>query len=324
MKKVSVIIPNMDGKHFLEKCLGSLAGVSFDDTEIIVIDNGSKDGSPEYIRTCFPKVRLIQNPVNLGFAPAVNLGIRAAEGEYVLLLNNDTEVLPGFIEALCRALDEDDRIFGASAKMLMYSDKSLTDDAGDLYTVFGLALQRGNRKPAAAYDKKAWITAPCGGACMYRKALLNETGLLDEAFFAYREDLDLGIRARLLGYRNVYVPEAEVIHYGSGTANQSGKKYNGFKTRLGTRNLVWVNYKNLPFLMHILDLPFILTGILIKSIFFLKHGLTGVYLKAIFEGLRDIKKVKHIPFRLKNTGHYLAFEAELIINCFRVVFARGK
>ncbi|MCR5823905.1 MAG: glycosyltransferase family 2 protein [Lachnospiraceae bacterium] len=318
MKKVSVIIPNMDGKHFLEKCLGSLAGVSFDETEIIIVDNASKDGSVSWIRENHPQVRIIENSENRGFAPAVNRGLTAAEGEYVLLLNNDTEVLPGFIENLCKALDEDEKVFGASAKMLMYSDHSLVDDAGDLYTLFGLAFQRGNRKPAAKYCKRAEITAPCGGACIYRKSVLDEIGLLDEAFFAYREDLDLGIRGKLAGYRNVYVPEAQVIHYGSGTANKSGKRYNEFKTRLGTRNLVWMNFKNLPFLLHLVNFPFILSGILLKAVFFARHGLTGVYLKALFEGVGNLRKVRHVPFKFKNIKYYILFELELIGNCFRI------
>ncbi|MCR5585786.1 MAG: glycosyltransferase family 2 protein [Lachnospiraceae bacterium] len=318
MKKVSVIIPNMDGKHFLEKCLGSLAGVSFDDTEIIIVDNASKDGSQQWIKEEHPEVRLIENNENKGFAPAVNQGICLAEGKYVLLLNNDTEVLPGFIEALCKPLDEDEKVFGASAQMLMYSDHDLIDDAGDLYTVFGLAFQRGNRKPVSKCSKTVSITAPCGGACLYRKSVLSEIGLLDDAFFAYREDLDLGIRAKLAGYKNVYAPEAKVIHYGSGTANKSGKRYNEFKTRLGTRNLVWLNYKNFPLLLHLINLPFLLFGVIVKSLFFLRHGLTGAYLKAIFEGIANLKKVKHVPFKLKKLKNYLAFEAELFMNCFRI------
>ncbi len=309
----------MDGKHFLEKCLGSFAGVSFDELEIIVVDNASKDGSVQWMREEHPYVRIIENSENRGFAPAVNQGIRASRGEYVLLLNNDTEILPGFTENLKKTLDEDHRVFAAAAQMLMYSDRTLTDDAGDLYTIFGLAFQRGNRKPASKYEKSTSVTAACGGACMYRKSVLDEIGLLDDAFFAYREDLDLGIRAKLAGYKNVYVPEAKVIHYGSGTANKSGKKYNEFKTRFGTRNLVWMNYKNMPFLMHLINLPFILAGILLKSLFFLRHGLTGTYLKAVAEGLRDIQKVKHIPFRLRKTKYYLGFELELICNCFRVL-----
>ncbi len=318
MKKVSVIIPNMDGKHFLEKCLGSMAGVSFDDTEIIIVDNASKDGSREWIKKEHPEVRLIENNENRGFAPAVNQGIALSEAKYVLLLNNDTEVLPGFIEALCKPLDEDEKVFGASAQMLMYSDHELIDDAGDLYTVFGLAFQRGNRKAASKFSKKASVTAPCGGACLYRRSALSEIGPLDEAFFAYREDLDLGIRAKLFGYKNVYVPEAKVIHYGSGTANKSGKRYNEFKTRLGTRNLVWLNYKNMPVLMHLLNLPFLLIGVMVKSVFFLRHGLTGTYLKAILEGIRDLKKVKHIPLRFRRIKYCLVLEAELFVNCFRI------
>ncbi len=318
MNKVSVVIPTMDGIDFLKKCLGSFAGVSFDDTEFIVVDNASKDGTVSWLREEYPKVRIIENCENRGFAPAVNQGIREAEGEYVLLLNNDTEIRPGFIENLCRALNEDPQVFAASSKMLMYSDTSLTDDAGDIYTIFGLAFQRGNRKPADRYNKKTSVTAACGGACLYRKSVLDEIGLLDETFFAYREDLDLGIRAKLAGYKNIYVPDAEVIHYGSGTANKSGKKYNAFKTRLGTRNLVWVNYKNLPFLMHLVNLPFILAGILVKLVFFTLRGLGGTYLKAIFEGISGLAKVRHIPFKIKNLKHYLTFEAELIINCFRI------
>ena len=320
--KVSVIIPNMNGKHFLEECLDSLSGLSFDDTEIIVVDNASTDGSVEYMHERYPFVRIFENSENMGFAPAVNQGIRGAKGQYVLLLNNDTKVLPGFVDALCKALDDDEKVFGASAQMLMYSDPELIDDAGDLYTLFGLAFQRGNRKPASRFSKSARITSPCGGACMYRMSVLNEIGLLDEAFFAYREDLDLGIRAKIHGYKNVYVPEARVIHYGSGTANKTGKRYNEFKTRLGTRNLVWVNYKNMPFLMHLINFPFILMGILIKSLFFLRHGLTRCYLKAVFEGLANIKKVHHVPFRFKNTFNYIRLEAELITNCFQMLYFR--
>ncbi len=318
MKKVSVIIPNLNGRDFLEKCLGSMAGVSFDETEILVVDNASTDDSVPWIRQNHPDVRIIENTENLGFAPAVNVGIKASEGEYVRLLNNDTEVLPGFTEALTRALDEDEKVFGASARMLKIDDNSLMDDAGDLYTVFGLAFQRGNGKPAARYEKNSQITAPCGGACIYRRSVLDEIGLLEDAFFAYREDLDLGIRAKLAGYKNIYVPEAKVIHYGSGTSNKTGKKYNEFKTRLGTRNLVWLNYKNFPFLMHLINLPFILLGILVKTLFFMSHGLAKCYLGAVWEGIKDIKKVKHIPFHPKKILYYISFEFELIINCFRI------
>ncbi len=320
MKKVSVIIPNLNGRDFLEKCLGSFAGVSFDETEIIVVDNASTDDSVAWIKQYHPNVRIVENRENLGFAPAVNIGIRASEAEYVLLLNNDTEILPGFIEALVGAMDEDRKIFGASAMMLKYDDRTLIDDAGDLYTVFGLAFQRGNGKASAKYAKKTYVTAPCGGACIYRRSVLNEIGLLDDEFFAYREDLDLGIRAKLAGYKNVYVPEARVIHYGSGTSNKTGKRYNEFKTRLGTRNLVWLNYKNFPLLMHLINLPFILAGIVLKTLFFARHGLAKCYLGAIAEGIKDIKKVKHIPFHPKKIFNYIAFESELILNCFRILF----
>lgn len=324
MKKATVIIPNYNGKHFLNECLSSLyedisLSAHKDDIEVLVIDNGSSDGSVEYIRSAFPSVRLIINSENKGFAPAVNQGLTQCLGgsEYAILLNNDTRVNRGFTDGLINAVDEAPDVFSAQALMLKYDNVELVDDAGDLYTILGLAFQRGHNKPASRFQKKADITSACGGACIYRCSALSDTGLLDEAFFAYREDLDLGIRARLLGYRNVFCPEASVVHYGSGTAGTGGKSYNEFKTKLGTRNLEWLHYKNFPILMRILNLPFTLIGVIIKALFYMKHGLTGCYLKSLL-GAFNTNGVKRIACRPSLLWNYIRFEFEAIKNTFRI------
>lgn len=324
MKKATVIIPNYNGKHFLDECLSSLCkdislSTHKDDIEVLVIDNGSSDGSVEYIRSAFPSVGLIQNTENKGFAPAVNQGLSECIGcsEYAILLNNDTRVNRGFVDGLISALDDEPAVFSAQALMLMHDNEDLVDDAGDLYTILGLAFQRGHNKPASHFQKKADITSACGGACIYRCSVLKETGLLDEAFFAYREDLDLGIRAKFLGYRNIFCPKASVVHYGSGTAGAGGKSYNEFKTKLGTRNLEWLHYKNFPVLMRILNLPFTILGVFIKALFYMKHGLTGCYLKSLF-GAFNVKGLKHIVCKPSLLWNYIRFEFEAIKNTFRI------
>ena len=219
----TIIIPNYNGMAYLENCLASLRG---EPARVIVVDNGSTDGSRELVQEKFPKVRLISLDRNYGFCRAVNRGMEASETTYVILLNNDTEAQPGFVKALEKAMDGDERVFSGAARMVRMDAPSRIDDAGDYYCALGWAFAAGRDKPAENYDAPREIFSACGGACIYRRRILQKIGMLDENHFAYLEDVDLGYRARLYGFRNLYVPGAVVRHAGSAS---SGSRYNAFK-----------------------------------------------------------------------------------------------
>lgn len=276
----TIVIPNYNGIRYIGNCLASLAE---EPARVVVVDNGSSDGSREVVEEKFPEVRVIALDQNYGFCAAVNRGMEASKTTYVILLNNDTVAEPGFVRALERALDGDKRIFSGAARMVNMQRPELIDDAGDYYCALGWAFAAGKDKPAACYSRQREIFSACGGACIYRRGILEKIGMLDENHFAYLEDVDLGYRAKLFGYRNLYVPEAVVHHAGSGV---SGSRHNAFKVRLSAKNSVYLVSKNMPPVQILLNLPFLLAGFWIKTLFFLKKGLGKSWFQGTAEGLR--------------------------------------
>lgn len=276
----TVVIPNYNGINYIEKCLCSLVN---EGAHIIVVDNGSTDGSREVVRDQFPQVELICLDRNYGFSRAVNIGIANSKTTYVILLNNDTEVQQGFVEAMEKPLECHPEIFSGQAQMRNLQQPGLIDDAGDYYCALGWAFAWGKDRPAEGYQQARRIFAACGGAAIYRKKLFGEIGCFDENHFAYLEDIDLGYRARICGYCNVYIPEAVVYHAGSGA---SGSRHNKFKVDLTSRNSVYLAYKNMPVLQLLLNLPFLIAGFTVKALFFAKKGLGMVYLKGLSKGIR--------------------------------------
>lgn len=276
----TIVIPNYNGIQYIEKCLRSLAE---EPAKIIVVDNGSTDGSREVVRELFPQVELICFAENTGFCKAVNVGINASETTYVILLNNDTEAEPGFVEALERGLEGRPEVFSGAAQMRNMYRPEYIDDAGDYYCALGWAYARGKDRPAADYQKPCRVFAACGGAAIYRRKLFEEIGCFDENHFAYLEDIDLGYRARIHGYCNVYVPEAVVYHAGSGV---SGSRHNKFKVDLTSKNSVYLIYKNMPALQVLLNLPLLLAGFAVKALFFAGKGMGLTYVKGLGRGIR--------------------------------------
>ncbi len=280
--KVTVVIPNYNGEQFLRPCLDGLRAQEGAEMEVLVVENASQDRSLELLSE-YPEVRVLAMAKNLGFAGGVNAGIRAARTPYVILLNNDTVPEPGYVKALTDAIESDPRIFSVSAKMVSMDRPDIMDDAGDMYSLPGWAFQRGVGQPAARYGEPCEVFTACAGAAIYRRSLLQKTGLFDENHFAYLEDVDVGWRARLLGYKNVYCPRAVVRHVGSGT---SGSKYNDFKVRLTARNSLYVTWKNMPLWQRVLNAPALLAGHLVKQLFFIRRGFGRAYAQGLWEGLR--------------------------------------
>ena len=314
--KVSVVTPNYNGEKFLKAFFESLNEDSQLIGEVIIVDNGSTDSSKEFIKGNsfnFP-VRLIENTENLGFSPAVNQGIMESQYEYIFSLNNDTEIRKGSIKALADLMSSDDSIFSAQAKMLQYDNKELIDDVGDEYNLLAWTKKTGENHNSSEYTEVREIFSACAGAAMYRKSLLDEIGMFDDNFFAYMEDVDLAIRSRINGYRNMLCPNAVVYHIGSAT---SGSRYNEFKVRLAARNNVWVVYKNLPIPLKIVNFIFLFLGFLIKYLFFVKKGFGPVYLAGIREGLSTRGKIQKVKFKSKNTKNYFKIEYRLIINTLK-------
>lgn len=320
MCKVTVVIPNYNGIRFLRECLDAVLSQApgTPEYEVLVIDNGSSDGSLELLRESYPQVRVEALPENTGFCHAVNLGFYRSSAPYVILLNNDTKVKPEFIKNLCYAIEKRPEAFAVSAKMLMWDHPELLDDAGDRYCAFGWAYARGKGKPADRYNEPCEIFAACAGAAIYRKSVLDAIGFFDEEHFAYMEDLDIGYRARIYGYRSYYEPGAEVIHYGSAA---SGSRYNAWKTSLASANNIYVVGKNMPLLQWIWNLPFLLPGFLAKYLFFCRKGMGKEYIRGFGRGLSRLftpaGRSKRVRFSWKHLKNYLAIQWQLYLNVLR-------
>jgi GT2 family glycosyltransferase len=238
---VSLIIPTHNGMAHLPVCLAAVRAQTYKPFETILVDNGSTDDSMAHVKREFPEVRIIALPANRVFAGAVNEGIRAAHGEIIVLLNNDTEAEPAWLAELVAALQSDPQAGMAASKMRLFDRRDVLHNAGDSYLRDGMPANRGVwQTDKGQFDADRYVFAPCGGAGAYRKTMLNEIGLLDEDLVAYCEDVDLGWRAQLAGYRCVYAPRAIVYHKLSATG---GGKLSSFYVG---RNVLWVIAKNYP------------------------------------------------------------------------------
>jgi len=321
--KVSVVTPNYNGLKFLNSYFETLLIQSRFIEEIIIIDNASTDGSVEFIEEFIRSpnypidIILIRNDENLGFAPAVNQGIKIAKSEYVYSVNNDVELEWNALEEIIKAMDESialgENPFSFQSKMIQHHNRKLIDDAGDEYTILAWTKKIGDGQPVERYDEKREIFSSCAGAALYRKSVLEEIDLFDEEFFAYVEDIDLSYRAQIYGYSNYFCPNSIVYHYGSAT---SGSRYNEFKIKLAARNNVYLIYKNFPIIQKIINFIFLFIGFAIKYLFFVRKGYGSLYLEGIKEGLRNRKKLNKTPFLRKNCKNYFKIEWKLIKNIF--------
>lgn len=316
MQSATVVIPNLNGMKYLKDCLDALMEQSRQDFTVLLIDNGSSDGSADYVESHYPEVEVCRFETNQGFCRAVNEGIMRARTPYVILLNNDTVCDATFVEELVRAMDENPDCFSCASRMVQMHKPELIDDAGDFYSAFGWAFARGRGKKAASYDKMCRIFSACAGAAIYRRAVFSEIGLFDEVHFAYLEDVDVAYRARIAGYKNLYIPAAVVRHVGSAT---SGSVYNEFKIRHSSRNSIYLIYKNMPWLQILINLPFLAAGFLIKIAFFARKGFLKEYVTGLGRGaaLCRENQDKKVGFCRKNLKNYLRIQLELWVNIVR-------
>ena len=275
---ISVIIVNWNGKHLLGECLSSLFEQTATEIEIIVVDNGSQDGSADYVQELFPQVRLVQLQKNLGFAGGNNAGLRIACGKYVALLNNDTKVDPLWLANLLREAEASPHSVGMwASKILSYDNPDTIDNVGLLLYPDGLGRGKGRlEKDNGQFDTPGEALFPSGCAGLYRKNMLDEIGFFDEEFFAYADDVDIGLRARIAGWRCTYVPSAKVYHKYS----SSSSAYSPFKAFLVERNRIWILLKYFPVELIIISPCFTLLRFGVHLVgAFLGKGASGKFSK---------------------------------------------
>jgi GT2 family glycosyltransferase len=254
MVRVSVIVVNWNGKHLLERCLPAVMSQSFDGYEVILLDNGSTDGSAEWVEGHLPDVRVIRKDRNLGFAQGNNEAIRVASGAYIATLNNDAEPAPGWLGELVEAIESSPQVGMCASKMVRADDPTVMDACGIQVDRAGIGWNRYSgqaerREESSPYE----VFGPCAGAALYRRAMLDQVGLFDEDYFACYEDVDLAWRAQRAGWRCLYVPRARVTHRHSSTLKE-GSLLKGY---LLGRNKLWTLIKNYPWPDWLISLPLI-------------------------------------------------------------------
>lgn len=240
---ISVVVANWNGCRYLDKCLSSLAAQTYPSVEVIVVDNGSTDGSAAWIAEHFPGVQVLANASNRGFAAANNQGIAASRGAFVALLNNDAWVEPDWLANLIAAAEPEAGVGMVASLMLSAARPAIVDSAGICVDRCGISWDRAGGQSAADWASgPANVFGACAGAALYRRAMLDELGGFDEDFFAYLEDVDLAWRARWLGWQARYAPTARAYHIHSGTGGEGS----AFKTYWLARNKIQMLLKDYP------------------------------------------------------------------------------
>lgn len=319
MNRVSVIVVNWNGRELLPECLEALRRQTYPSFTVTVVDNGSHDGSVEFINTHHPDVETISLPANLGFSAANNRALKNVRTPYVALLNNDAVPHPLWLQALVETLDAHPQVGFAASKMLWYDSRHMIDRAGDGYTTAGVALLRGRGAAAERFDRCEPVFGACAGAALYRTGMFSDIGFFDEDFFLLYEDVDLSFRAQLRGYSCLYVPGAIVYHKGSQTVVRDSP----VSVYYGHRNMEWVYLKNMPvrLLFRTMVSHVIYDGM--AFLFFLMTGRGKEFVRAKVDALRGIKDVlkKRREIlnrrRVDDKGIWDLFEKEKLLPRFR-------
>jgi GT2 family glycosyltransferase len=310
--EISVIIPNWNGRTYLERCLGSLRNQEFSDFEVVVVDNGSKDGSVEFLHRHFPETKVIAFGENKGFSKAVNEGIRQAKGDYVLLLNNDVEVDAQLFSQLHDTIASSAEADFYACRMMDFYRRELIDGAGDGFPRKGKAFRIGHGvKFGPPFDQSRRVFGACAGAGLYKRALFKEVGLFDEDFFAYHEDVDWNFRANLMGYRCFYIPGAVVYHIGSGT---TGGLHNELTVFHNVRNMIHVIMKDLPACLLLKYLPWIVWGQVESFLrFCFVHGYWRAYFGGLSSAMRGAGKMLRKRKEIQRKRRISMFELEQLL-----------
>ena len=310
MPEMSVIVLNWNGKHFLETCLTALRRQTFRDFETILVDNGSTDGSTEYVRAEFPEVRLIELGENRGFTGGNIAGWEAVrkgppEG-LIVLLNNDTEAHPEWLEAFHKASRAYPKAGTLASKMMMFGDRGRIENCGFAMSTIGFAIDLGRGElDSPAWSKQRQVFGACAGAAAYRRSMLEDLSFLDNDFFMTSEDVDLSFRAQLRGYECWMIPEAMVYHHYRGAM----AKFPVRQAFFSQRNSEFVYFKNMPTALMLSRLPMRIIYELGATAYSFKVGSSSVFLKAKVDALRQLpavlRKRKQIQRRRTVTNRQL-------------------
>jgi len=263
---VSVIIVNWNHRPFLQACLDSIFAQGFKSLNVVVVDNASEDGSPDWIRMNYPRILVISIGENRGFSFAFNEGVRATEEPFVLSLNPDVVLQPDCLGHMVRIMVEQERVGVVAPKLLRADNPLLIDSTGLFINRSRCPYDRGQGQvDRGQYDQDTEIFGACGAAALYRRAMLEDLAFaneyFDEDFFAYYEDADLAWRAQLSGWRAVYEPHAIGIHVrGWGDSLRKQRRRNPMGPRLALRNRYLMSLKNDRLSYFLADLPFLLAA----------------------------------------------------------------
>jgi hypothetical protein len=296
MSEVAIIIPSFNGLHLLESCLKSIYNQTYRAFEVVLVDNGSGDGTAEWVGRHYPPVKTVRFIVNKGFSAAVNEGIRRSSGHYVFLLNNDTELDPRCLERLVQTADGNGAYASFAPKMIRYSDRNLLDGVGDGVLRCGAGYRLGNRESdGVLWEHPMQVFGACAGAALYRRSFFEKAGMFDEDFFAYLEDVDINFRAVRLGMRCLSVPGARVYHMGSQT---SGSRLNTFTVSQTTHNMIRVVVHNYPLSILLRQWPVIV----LQHLGWMALMLLSRHYSAYFKGIRAA--IRSFPAMLKKRGQW--------------------
>jgi GT2 family glycosyltransferase len=288
-KLVSVIIPTWNSSGTLPRCLEALKAQTFQDFEVIVVDNGSQDGCVDDLEERYPGLELTLKRLdtNQGYATANNLAARMAKGEWLALLNADAYPEPGWLDCLLDATQRHPEIDSFASRLIQADRPELLDGEGDEYHFSGLAWRRNHGKPVATPTQEEKVFSACGAACLLHKEAFLKAGGFDETYFAYNEDVDLGFRLQLTGHRCVFIPNARVLHTGSASTGR------GSDTSIyyGHRNLVWTFFKDMPTGLLILLFPSHLAMTCAYALYFLITGKIGTFWRAKRDAFRQLPRI---------------------------------
>jgi len=291
---ISIVILNYNGKDFVEQCLKSVLNADYPNFEVILVDNASTDGSPKLVKKVFgsdPRLKVIQNNKNLGFAEGNNIGVKIAKGDYIVFLNNDTEVDPDWIEELVGGIKSDSTIGIAQSKLLSLSNRKTIDCTGGFIDHYGWSHRRGEGKEDRQQCNRVdEIFYAVGAAMAIKRDVLSKTGVFDSRYFIYFEDVDLCWRVWLSGYRVVFVPTSIVFHMVRGTMKRQPVR----TIFLSCKNNITTLLKNYELQNVAKYLPVNLIFICIVATFCLlknEINITLAYLKAILWNLLNLKHI---------------------------------